>query len=94
MTTLYKSIDKAVLKAVANLYLKHNKITLSGSKINGAKVPCHVYKAIAARIKYNANLHNKKSGQSRIILNIAGKRKVFTVTLSGDGILKLLVFSS
>ncbi|MEK7310132.1 MAG: hypothetical protein AAB038_04885 [Planctomycetota bacterium] len=123
VNTLYKSIDNAVLKAVANLYSllirqdvtasypvaslaglpwdsspvgakrrgysRHNKITLSGSRINGAQVPCHVYQAIAERIKYNANLHNKKSGKSRIILTIAGKTKVFKVTLSAKGVLEL-----
>ena len=91
MNQLYKNIDKAILKAGDNLYLKHNKITLSGSRINGAKVPWHVYKAIAERIKYNANLHNKKSGQSRIILNIAGKQKIFKVNLSRNGALTLLL---
>jgi len=130
MNTLYKSIDQAVLKAVANLYSllirqdvtasypvakrrgysRYNKITLSGSparlparhrsggwsggKINGAKVPWHVYKAIAERIKYNANLHNKKSGQSQIILNISGKKKVLKVNLSSNGVLKLFVINS
>lgn len=94
MNQLYKTIDNAILKAVANLYLKHNKIILSGLKINGSKVPYHVYKAIAERIKYNANLHNKKSGKSRIILNIAGKKKVFKVNLSNNRVLKLLRINS
>ncbi|MBI5777952.1 MAG: hypothetical protein HZA49_00660 [Planctomycetes bacterium] len=90
MSRLYKFIDKAVLMAVANLYLKHNKIILSGSKINGTPVSHHVFNAIYARIKYNANLQNKKSGQSRIILNVAGKLKVFKVNLTGNGVLKLI----
>ncbi|MEW6027690.1 MAG: hypothetical protein AB1599_10420 [Planctomycetota bacterium] len=89
MNQLYKTTDKAVLKAVANLYIKHNRITLSGSRINGVKVSYHVFHAIYARIKYNANLQNKESVRSKIILNITGKLKVFNAILSTNGALKL-----
>jgi len=96
MKSIYRNIDKAVLEAVANLYLKERRITLSNSQINGEKVPWHVFNAICERIKYNANLHNGPKNtnlKSQIILNIAGKKKVFKVLINKKGNIELSIAS-
>lgn len=90
MRQLYKAIDKAILKAVASLYLRNAKITLADSRINGQKVHWHVFTAIVERIKYNANLHGKlcrPGRKSQIILNIRGKQKIFKVSVFGKDLI-------
>ncbi|MHC5078668.1 MAG: hypothetical protein ACYTHN_06595 [Planctomycetota bacterium] len=94
MKEIYDGLDRAILDAVAVLYVQNEEITLEESKINGAEVPWHVYAAIRERIKFNANLQGEPSSsraKSRVMLEVEGKPKNFDVHLLDRGGLKLMV---